>query len=352
MAPGNQSGSSEFLLLGFSGFRHQQMALFMFFLALYTVAVVGNLSIMTTIWLDPRLHSPMYFFLGNLSLIDICFTSVTMPKLLLTLLTGDASISFIGCFCQMYFFVFLGVTEMFLLAAMAYDRYVAICDPLRYAALVSHKLCAALVASSWSAAALHSLLHIVIISHLSYCGRRRIHHFFCDMTALLKLSCSDTSTSELVIFTEGSLVIMSPFLFILSSYVVILSVILKIHSAEGRKKAFSTCSSHLTVVTLFYGTVIFIYFRPSSSYSDSYDRIVSVIYSVVTPMLNPFIYSLRNTEVKGALRKAASRIVGWQFVPAHPLMGPSGKWTMEEEEGEKLENGGGESKDMPDSKWH
>nr|XP_033817913.1 olfactory receptor 1361-like [Geotrypetes seraphini] len=302
MARENQSGPSEFLLLGFSGF-HRQTALFTFFLTIYTVAVVGNLSIMTTVWLDPRLHSPMYFFLGNLSFIDICFTSVTMPKLLLTLLTGDASISFIGCFCQMFFFVFLGITEGFLLAAMAYDRYVAICVPLRYAVLVSRKLCTALVISSWSAAALHSLLHTMTISHLSYCGRQRLHHFFCDMTALLKLSCSDISDCELIIFTEGSVVVMSPFIFILSSYVAILAVVLKIHSAEGRKKAFSTCSSHLTVVTLFYGTIIFIYFRPSSSYSNSYDRIVSVIYSVVTPMLNPFIYSLRNTEVKAALRK-------------------------------------------------
>ncbi|XP_030047869.1 olfactory receptor 1361-like [Microcaecilia unicolor] len=303
MAPGNQSGPSEFLLLGFSIFHHQQMVLFTIFLVMYTMAVVGNFSIMTTIWLDPRLHSPMYFFLGNLSLIDTCFTSVTMPKLLFTLLTGDASISFTGCFCQMFFFVLFGENEAFLLAVMAYDRYVAICVPLRYAELMNQRLCAALVASSWSAAFLHSLLHTVNTSHLSYCGRQRIHHFFCDVTALLKISCSDTSASELVIFTEGSLVVMGPFLFILSSYVAILVVILKMHSAEGRKKAFSTCSSHLTVVTLFYGTIMFIYIRPSSSYSDNYDGIVSVVYSVVTPMLNPFIYSLRNTEVKGALRK-------------------------------------------------
>ncbi|XP_029467901.1 olfactory receptor 1F1-like [Rhinatrema bivittatum] len=303
MAPKNQSGPSEFLLLGFSGLPRQQVALFVFFLSMYIVAIVGNLSIMTTIWLDPRLHSPMYFFLWNLSLIDICLTSVTMPKLLVTLLTGNGSISFTSCFCQMFFFVCLGITEGFLLAAMAYDRYVAICVPLRYAVLVSRKLCAALVALSWSAAALHSLLHTVTISHLSYCGRQRLHHFFCDMTALLKLSCSDISASELLIFTEGSLVIMSPFLFILVSYVAILAAILKVHSTEGRKKAFSTCSSHLIVVTLFYGTIIFIYFRPSSSYSDRYDRIVSIVYSITTPMLNPFIYSLRNREVKGALRK-------------------------------------------------
>nr|XP_033817926.1 olfactory receptor 1361-like [Geotrypetes seraphini] len=303
LAPGNQSGPSEFLLLGFSGFHHQQLVLFTFFLVMYTMALVGNLSIVTTIWLDPRLQSPMYFFLGNLSLIDACFTSVTMPKLLSTLLTGDTSISFCGCFCQMFFFDLLGVNEAFLLTIMAYDRYVAICVPLRYTALVSQRICAVLVATSCSASVLHSLLHTVTISHLSYCGRQHIHHFFCDATALLKISCSDTSASELVIFIEGSLLVMGPFLFILSSYVAILTVILKIHSAEGRKKAFSTCSSHLIVVTLFYGTVIFIYIRPSSSYSDNYDKIVSVMYSVVTPMLNPFIYSLRNTEVKEALRK-------------------------------------------------
>nr|XP_033809745.1 olfactory receptor 1361-like isoform X2 [Geotrypetes seraphini] len=193
--------------------------------------------------------------------------------------------------------------EFFLLAVMAFDRYVAICDPLRYSMVMSQKLCLGLVSGSWVVAALNSTLHSILLSRLSFCGSITIHHFFCDIPPLLKLSCSDTSLSESAMFSEGALVVMGPFLFIVLSYIRIISAILKIRSAHGRSKAFSTCSSHLTVVIFFYGTVMFIYFRPSSSSSIDYDRAVSAVYSSVTPMINPFIYSLRNTEVKGVLAK-------------------------------------------------
>nr|XP_044992968.1 olfactory receptor 1L6-like [Jaculus jaculus] len=303
MLRGNQSHMTEFLLLGLTNDPKQQAWLFASFLVMYLVNVIGNLVIIAAIWGDAHLHTPMYFFLSNLSLVDICFTTVIVPQMLVNLLAQRKTILFAQCLAQMYFFVAFGITDSFLLAAMAIDRYVAICNPLRYTTTMSPRRCHLMVTASWVVSHLHSLAHTVLMGRLSFCGPNVIHHFFCDVQPLLTLSCSDTSVNELLAFTEGSFVIMSPFIFIVVSYVYITRAVLRAPSGGGRYKVFSTCGSHLTVVALFYGTIISVYIRPSSTYSVTKDRVVTVIYTVVTPMLNPFIYSLRNKDMKWALRK-------------------------------------------------
>ncbi|XP_051022735.1 olfactory receptor 1L6-like [Acomys russatus] len=303
----NQSHITEFLLLGLTSDPRQQVWLFAGFLAMYLVNVIGNSVIIASIQGDARLHTPMYFFLSNLSLVDICFTTVIVPQMLVNLLSQRKTILFAQCLTQMYFFVAFGITDSFLLAAMAVDRYVAICNPLHYTTAMSPRRCRLLVVASWAVSHLHSLAHTILMGRLSFCGPNVIHHFFCDVQPLLTLSCSDTSINELVAFTEGSAVIMSPFIFIVVSYVYIARTVLRVPSGGGRYKVFSTCGSHLTVVALFYGTIISVYIRPSSTYSVTKDRVVTVIYTVVTPMLNPFIYSLRNKDMKQALKKLAKR---------------------------------------------
>ncbi|XP_077307043.1 olfactory receptor 1f45-like [Lithobates pipiens] len=295
--------TSGFILLAFSDLQYNHGALFSTILVIYTFTWIANLLLLSSIKLSPQLHTPMYFFLGNLSVVDISFSTVTVPKLLSCILYGEAAISFHGCFLQMYFFVFLGVTEIFLLSVMAFDRCVAVCIPLRYTSLMSDKLVVILSSSCWVAASLHSLLHTYTLSQLKYCEDRLIHHFFCDMTPLIKLSCSSTTLAELLIYTEGSIAIIIPFIFILISYVLIGWAIVKMKTSSSQSKAFSSCSSHLMVICLFYGTIIFIYFRPPSDYSYQYDRIVSMAYTIITPMLNPFIYSLRNRDVRQSLKK-------------------------------------------------
>uniref|UniRef100_A0A8C0ZSC2 Olfactory receptor n=1 Tax=Castor canadensis TaxID=51338 RepID=A0A8C0ZSC2_CASCN len=304
---GNKSYITEFLLLGLTTDPTQQIWLFASFLAMYLVNVVGNSVIIAAIWREAHLHTPMYFFLSNLSLVDICFTTVIVPKMLANLLTHRKTILFSQCLIQMYFFVAFGITDSFLLAAMAIDRYMAICNPLHYIKTMSPRHCLLLVMASWVVSHLHSLTHTILMGRLSFCGSNVIHHFFCDVQPLLTLSCSDTSINEILGFTEGSFVIMSPFIFIIFSYVFIACAVLKVPSGGGRYKVFSTCGSHLTVVALFYGTIISVYIRPSSTYSVTKDRVVTVIYTVVTPMLNPFIYSLRNNDMKKALRKLTRR---------------------------------------------
>ncbi|XP_072254709.1 olfactory receptor 1f45-like [Pyxicephalus adspersus] len=295
--------TSGFVLLGFSDLHYNHAALFSTILVIYTLTWIANLLLLTSIKISPQLHTPMYFFLGNLSVVDISFSTVTVPKLLSSILHGRTSISFLGCFLQMFFFVFLGTTEIFLLSVMAFDRYLAICIPLSYVLLMNNRVKDILVITSWVAAALHSLLHTYILSHLTYCEDKLIPHFFCDVTPLVKLSCSSTALAELLIFTEGSTVVFIPFLFILISYVLIGWAIMKMKTSSNRSKAFSSCSSHLMVICLFYGTDISIYFRPTSDYSSKYDRIVSMAYTIIIPMLNPFIYSLRNQNVKQTLKK-------------------------------------------------
>ncbi|XP_066468826.1 olfactory receptor 1f45-like [Tiliqua scincoides] len=303
MGSDNQTRMSGFVLLGFSTKMENQRFLFPIFVSMYLLTLLGNLMIILLIRTDIRLlHAPMYFFLSHLSLADLCFASTIVPKALDNLLSNTKTISYWGCFTQMYFFVAFGITDSFLLASMAYDRYVAICHPLHYSALMTRKCCLLLVTGSWLLAHLHSLVHTLLMVRLSFCASRIIPHFFCDVQPLLRLSCSSTQPNELLAFTEGSLVIMGPFLFIVISYILILRAILKVPSAAGKRKAFSTCGSHLGAVSLFYGTVIAVYIQPSSTYSITKDRVVSVLYTMVTPMLNPFIYSLRNEDVMGAIR--------------------------------------------------
>ena len=307
MTRGNQSHITEFLLLGLTSDPKQQVWLFASFLVMYLVNVGGNSVIIAAIRGDVRLHTPMYFFLSNLSFVDICFTNVIVPQMLANMQSKSKKVPFTQCLTQMYFFVACAITDSFLLAAMALDRYVAICHPLRYTTTMNPRRCFQLVTASWLVSHLHSLTHTIVMARLSFCGPNTIHHFFCDVQPLLTLSCSDTSVNELLAFTEGSLVIMSPFIFITVSYVYITRAVLRVPSRRGRYKVFSTCGPHLMVVALYYGTAISVYIRPSSTYSVTKDRVVTVIYTVVIPMLNPFIYSLRNRDMKQALRKLARR---------------------------------------------
>ncbi|XP_054859402.1 olfactory receptor 1L6-like [Eublepharis macularius] len=306
-----QNQTTEFILLGISDRPELRMPLFVFFLAMYLLTVTGNILTVAAIQSDDRLiHTPMYFFLSCLSSVDVCFTSVIIPTMLLSLLGGHGqggTISYAGCLTQMYFFLALGNTDSYLLAAMAIDRYVAICNPLHYATVMSHRLCLLLLVGSCLVSHLHSLLQTVLVSYLTFCASNRIPHFFCDIQPLLKLSCSDTSVNELVGMTEAFAIIMTPFLTIMISYIRILMSVLRVPSVSGKLKAFSTCGSHLTVVTLFYGSIVWVYFRPLSGYTAVKDRVAAIMYTVITPMLNPFIYSLRNRDMQSALKKVVGR---------------------------------------------
>ncbi|EPY90105.1 cOR1P2 olfactory receptor family 1 subfamily P-like protein [Camelus ferus] len=303
MAGGNQSSISEFLLWGLSERPEQQHMLFLLFLWMYVVIVAGNLLIVLAIGTDRCLHTPMYFFLATLSCDDILFTSTTVPKALVNIQTQSRSISYAECLAQLYFFLTFGDMDIFLLATMAYDRYVAICYPLHYTVVMSHRRCVLLVTACWTLTSLVAVTHTFLIFRLSFCSKKIIPDFFCDLGPLMKVSCSDTRVNELVLFFLGGAVILIPFVLILVSYIHIVSAILRAPSAQGRYKAFSTCGSHLAVVALFFGTVIRAYLRPSSSSLNSVEDDVSgaVMYTVVTPLLNPFIYSLRNKDMKRAL---------------------------------------------------
>ncbi|XP_032768706.1 olfactory receptor 1361-like [Rattus rattus] len=303
MSSTNQSSVSEFLLLGLSRQPQQQQLLFLLFLIMYLATVLGNLLIILAISTDSHLHTPMYFFLSNLSFVDVCFSSTTVPKALANHILGSQAISFSGCLTQLYFLGVFGNMDNFLLAVMSYDRFVAICHPLHYTTKMTRQLCVLLVVGSWVVANMNCLLHILLMARLSFCADNIIPHFFCDETPLLKLSCSDTHLNELMILTEGAVVMVTPFVCILISYIHITCAVLRVSSPRGGWKAFSTCGSHLAVVCLFYGTVIAVYFNPSSSHLAGKDMAAAVMYAVLTPMLNPFIYSLRNSDMKAALRK-------------------------------------------------
>uniref|UniRef100_A0ABK0L926 Olfactory receptor n=2 Tax=Rattus norvegicus TaxID=10116 RepID=A0ABK0L926_RAT len=298
MSSTNHSSVSVFLLLGLSRQPQQQQLLFLLFLIMYLATVLGNLLIILAISTDSRLHTPMYFFLSNLSFVDLCFSSTTVPKVLANHILGSQEISFSGCLTQMYFLSVFAYMDNFLLAVMAYDRFVAICHPLHYTKKMTHQLCALLVVESWLAVNLNALLHTLLMARLSFCGDNIIPHFFCDATPLLKLSCSDTHLNELMINTEGAVTMVTPFVCILISYIHITCAVLRVSSPRGGWKAFSTCGSHLAVVCLFYGTIIAVYFNPSTAHSPEKDTVATVLYTVVTPMLNPFIYSLRNRDLK------------------------------------------------------
>ncbi|XP_006874063.1 PREDICTED: olfactory receptor 1361-like [Chrysochloris asiatica] len=306
MRGANQSSVSEFLLLGLSRQPQQQQLLFGLFLSMYLVTVLGNLLIILAISTDSRLHTPMYFFLSNLSFVDVSFSSTIVPKMLANHILSSQTISFPGCLTQMYFLIMFVSIDNFLLAVMSYDRFVAVCHPLHYTTKMTHQLCVLLVAGPWVIANLNALLHILLMARLSFCADSTIPHFFCDVSALLKLSCSDTHLNEMVILTEGALIMITPLVCILVSYICITCAVLRVPSTKGKWKAFSTCGSHVAVVSLFYGTIIAVYFNPSSSHSAETDIAAAVMYTVVTPMLNPFIYSLRNKDMKGALTKVIS----------------------------------------------
>ncbi|XP_044841003.1 olfactory receptor 6N1-like [Mauremys mutica] len=301
--PWNSSSVTEFIILGFPGTQKVQVSLFILFLAMYLLSITGNIAIIITIRMDSRLHTPMYLFLGNLSFLDMGYTSTTVPKLLSILLTEVKTIPFAGCLLQSYVFFFLGTAECFLLAVMAYDRYVAICYPLRYSTIMSKRVCKWLIIGSWIGGCLAPLVAAFLVISLPFCGPNVVNHFFCDIPPLLKLACVDTYRTQKAIFVLSALVILSTFLSTLVSYMYIVITILRIPSAEGQHKTFSTCTSHLTVVSLYYGTVIFMYVSPTARSSFNMNKIVAVVYSVITPTLNPMIYSLRNQDMKRALRK-------------------------------------------------
>ncbi|XP_063289872.1 olfactory receptor 5AR1-like [Pelobates fuscus] len=291
----NESSLTEFTVQGFSDSPQLQFPLFITFLFVYLTIVFSNLIILASIVSYSHLHTPMYIFLCNLSVIDISYTSTILPKLLVILLTQCKSISFLECFIQVYFFMCFACTEVLLLAAMAYDRYVAICHPLHYSILMSPKQCARIVLSVWVMGLFDPVLHAILIANFSYCRSHQIDHFFCDITPLLKLTCSNTFTIELCTYINGVLLLISAFLLTLVSYVFIITAILNIQSAVGRHKTFSTCASHMTCVIIFYGTMICLYMRPTSTYSPQ-DKFFALLYIILIPMLNPLIYTLKNKD--------------------------------------------------------
>ncbi|XP_074838653.1 olfactory receptor 10C1-like [Carettochelys insculpta] len=305
----NQMLIMEFILLGFGDAGELQPLLILLFLVIYIVTLVGNVLIVVLVIADQQLHMPMYYLLGNLSFLEICYTSTFQPRLLVSLLTGYRTISVKGCIVQLYFFGTLSSAECLLLTAMSYDRYLAICHPLRYGALMNGRVCCQLVAGSWVSSSLSCTVAIIFFLQSTFCGTKEIDYFFCDFSPLIKVTCSDTRTLQQVIFIISTIGALLPFLLILMSYICIIITILRIPSVIGRKKAFSTCSSHLIVLAFFYGTVITVYMFPTANTPKIVRKIFSVFYTVLTTMINPVIYSLRNKEVKNSLRRAVLKLV-------------------------------------------
>ncbi|XP_039716262.1 olfactory receptor 5G3 [Pteropus medius] len=299
----NQTTVTEFLFLGLTDHLHQQIVLFVMLLFVYLVTLGGNLGMITLIRIDPRLHTPMYFFLSHLSFVDTCSSSSIAPRMLGDIFAEKRSISFMGCAAQMWFFGLFVAMECFLLASMAYDRYMAICKPLLYTLIMSQRVCVQLVVGPYVMALVSTMTHTVLTFGLPFCGSNIINHFFCDISPLLSLACADTWINKVVLFTLAGAVGVFSGLIIMISYICILVAILKIRSAEGRQKAFSTCSSHLAAVFILYGTLFFIYVRPGSGSSLDINKVISLFYTVVIPMVNPLIYSLRNKEVKDSFKR-------------------------------------------------
>ncbi|XFG12992.1 hypothetical protein AB1E19_016616 [Capra hircus] len=300
----NQTSVTEFLLLGVTDIQVLQPVLFVVFLAIYIVSLAGNGAILMVVISDPRLHSPMYFFLGNLSCLDICYSTVTLPKVLENFLSTHKAISFLGCISQLHFFHFLGSTESMLLALMGFDRFVAICKPLHYTLIMNPQVCIQMAVTVWIIGFFHALLHSVMTSRLNFCGSNHIHHFFCDVKPLLELACGNVELNEWLLNTvTGTIAMGSFFLTFLSYFYIITYLFFKTHSCSMLHKALNTCVSHFLVVVLFFIPVVFVYIHPASSSSMDQDQVIAIMYSVVTPILNPLIYTLRNKEVKGALRR-------------------------------------------------
>ncbi|XP_045660130.1 olfactory receptor-like protein OLF4 [Ursus americanus] len=306
MQSGNDTRMSEFLLLGLSEEPELQPLIFGLFLSMYLITVFGNLLLILIVVSDSYLHTPMYFFLNNLSFVDICFTSTTVPKMLWNIQTQSKVITYKGCITQMYFFIIFSGLDIYLLAVMAYDRFVAICHPLQYMVIMNPQLCGLLVLMSWITSVSHSLLQTLMVLRLSFCTEMEIPHFFCELNQMIQLACSDTFLNNVVMYFAAMLLAGAPLSGILYSYSKIVSSILRISSAQGKYKAFSTCASHLSVVSLFFCTSLGVYLSSAATQSSHASAVASVMYTVVTPMLNPFIYSLRNRDIKEALK----RIIG------------------------------------------
>ncbi|XP_062956969.1 olfactory receptor-like protein OLF3 [Cynocephalus volans] len=311
MEPDNQTWVREFILLGLSSDRDTQVSLFVPFLVMYLMTVLGNFLIILLIRLDIRLHTPMYFFLTNLSFVDVSYATSIVPQLLVHFLAEHKIIPFVSCAAQLFFSLGLGGIEFVLLAVMAYDRYVAVCDPLRYSVIMHGGLCARLAITSWVTGSINSLMQTAITFQLPMCTNKHINHISCELLAVVRLACVDTSSNEAAIMVSSIILLMTPFCLVLLSYIRIISTILKIQSIEGRKKAFHTCASHLTVVALCYGMAIVTYIQPQSGPSVLQEKLISVFYAVMMPVLNPMIYSLRNKEVKGAWQKLLGKFSGF-----------------------------------------
>ncbi|XP_054443117.1 olfactory receptor 1044-like [Pteronotus mesoamericanus] len=307
MALENCTVFADFILLGLSGRQDVQQGLFALFLLVYGITLIANLGMILLINVDPRLHTPMYYFLSNLSLCDVCYSSAVSPKMLADFLSEQKKIPYNLCVIQMFAFGAFADVECVMLSVMAYDRYVAICNPLLYSVTMSRRVCIQIVAAAYMASFIDTTIFTYCAIRLSFCNSNVINHFFCDLPPLLALSTSDTTTSEIAMTISCSCLVGSSIITVLLSYSYIITTILRMKSTEGRRKAFSTCASHLTAVAIFYGTLMFMYFRPNSSYSMDTDKVASVFYTVVIPMLNPLIYSLRNNDVKGALKKAIGK---------------------------------------------
>uniref|UniRef100_G3TT14 Olfactory receptor n=1 Tax=Loxodonta africana TaxID=9785 RepID=G3TT14_LOXAF len=307
MGKENQTYLTEFILLGLSSDQHTQVLLFVVFLIIYLLTVSGNLLIIVLVNADSRLHTPMYFFLKNLSFADLCFSTSIVPQMLLHFLVMRKTISFARCSIQMVFFLVAAATESSLLAVMSYDRYVAVCKPLHYSTIMTQRSCVQLAVVSWVSGAFVCLVDATFTLCLPYQGRNVINHYFCEPPALLKLASTDTYKAEMALFSMGVVILLAHVSLILVSYYNILSTVLRMQSGEGRFKVFFTCGSHLTVVIFYYGSTIFTYMRPNSKKMNEGDKVISVFYSVITSMMNPFIYSLRNKDVKAAFRKAFGR---------------------------------------------
>ncbi|XP_008848183.1 olfactory receptor 10AG1-like [Nannospalax galili] len=307
-AEDNISTVIQFILLGFSGLPNLQWFLFGIFSIMYLIILIGNSSIIVITRLDPALQKPMYFFLANFSFLEICYVSVTLPRILYNLLTQDRGISLLACATQMFFFLILAATECFLLAVMAYDCYVAICNPLHYSLIMNPTKCTHLAVGSWLGSIPVQIGQTYWIFSLHFCNSNRIDHFFCDVPPILKLACGDSSVHELSIYIVVMLFVAFPFMLVLASYGKILATILRLPTAKGRAKAFTTCSSHLVVVVLFFGSGTITYLRPKSSHSAGTDELLSLFYTIVTPMFNPMIYSLRNKDVIASLRRFIHKV--------------------------------------------
>ncbi|CAD7679681.1 unnamed protein product [Nyctereutes procyonoides] len=306
MGEENCTSVTEFILLGLADAPELRVFLFLLFLLIYGVTVLGNLGMIAVIQVSSQLHTPMYFFLSHLSFVDFCYSTIIVPKMLPNILNRDKAISFLGCMVQFYLFCTYAITEVFLLAVMAYDRFVAICNPLLYMVTMSRNLCMELVSCCYLCGTACSLIHLCLALQIPSYRSNVINHFFCDLPPLLSLACSDVTMNELLLYIVATFNELTTILIILTSYLLILITILRMRSAEGRRKAFSTCASHLTAILVFHGTILFIYCRPGSGNSMDADKVATVFYTIVIPMLNPLIYSLRNKDVKEALRKVVS----------------------------------------------